>query len=70
MNFFSEYKNLKIESCGAGYYFVTNESHEIVLEFIFNGLEYDVCFGSGAYNQAFLTEALRMLGFLNNGGEL
>ena len=71
MNFFEEYKNFEIVRDGECFYFVRHKlSRRNVVSFVFNGCKYDVLFGRGAYNQCLLSEALRMLEFLNNGGEL
>ncbi len=66
MNFFEEYKNFEIVRDGRRFCFVRHKlSQRNVITFVFNGCKYDVLFGSGAYNQHLLSEALRMLEFLN-----
>ena len=66
MNFFEEYKNFEIVRDGRRFCFVRHKlSQRNVITFVFNGCKYDVLFGSGAYNQYLLSEALRMLEFLN-----
>lgn len=66
MNFFEEYKNFEIVRDGRRFCFVRHKlSQRNVITFVFNGCNYDVLFGRGACNQYLLSEALRMLEFLN-----
>jgi len=69
MNFFKEYDNLELVFSSGWIYCLRNKyhpfTHKPAVQFVFNGFEYDVFFGSGAYNQAFLAETMRMLEFLN-----
>lgn len=67
MNFFKTYRNVNVTfDKDAQWYYVMNvQTREILLEVGFNGLEWDVFFGKGACNQAFLSEVVLMLEFLN-----
>jgi hypothetical protein len=66
VNFFSEYKNFEIVRDGRRFCFVRHKlSQKNVISFVLSGCKYDVLFGGGAYNQYLLSEALRMLEFLN-----
>lgn len=71
MSFFSECKNFEIVRDGRRFYFVRHKlSQRNVVSFVFNGCKYDAFFCHTAFNQYLLSEALRMMEFLNNGGDL
>lgn len=66
MNFFSEYKNFELVCDGKHCHSVRHKlSQRNVVTFVFNGCKYDAFFCDTALNQYLLSEALRMLEFLN-----
>ncbi len=71
LKFSDHYQNIKLIKINEESYRLvnsTNESNPIV-EFLFNGFEFDVFFGNGGYTELFLNEVIILLNHLNSAAK-